>query len=56
MCRKFNSSDPVDSPAYANAHTIELRTARKDSTEGRTVPLSSHRLASRVDANDVTPC
>lgn len=54
MCRKFNSFDPVDSPAYANVETIQLRTGRNERAEEQFLcPAISSRQ--RVDAPDVTP-
>lgn len=44
MCRKFISFDPVDSPAYAKAQRIELRTVRNERAEEQSLcPVISAR-------------
>lgn len=56
MCRKFNSFDPVDSPAYANAQTIELRTARDERTEERSLcpAISSSQGVTRLTSRPLS--
>lgn len=57
MCRKFNSFDLVDSPAYANTRTIEEQSlcpaisARQGVTRLTSRPLSTWAVASRVLIN-----